>query len=483
MSACPSSGPNCLPEPVVDVCVLGGGPAGAVAALRLAGLGHRVALVHRPGPRRGPVAESLPASTLPVLQSLGLRSLAQSAGFLEAPPARVRWPGQAPAAMGADQATAGFIVDRERMDRQLLQLAQEAGVQLLSASAREPLAQAGGWRVPLQAHAVHPADRAAEAAVPQTECLASMVLDARGRRGPATGPLTAALMACWEGSPSTGPRGAVEALAQGWAWSAPLADGRTAVAVFLDAARCAGLGRAGQRALYLEQLATSSLLQPRAIGALLQPVQAFDATARAASDAAPAPGLLRIGEAAFSLDPLSSQGVAAAMRSAWQAATCVHTALRRPAQADLAWSFHRSQSKRAALHHGRLAAGFYAAAALELEADFWQRRAASPGALRAPTWPDLDAHIALDDQARWCAAPVLEGDWVVQRDALDHPALDGPVAFLAGAPAAEWLQPLATAPRLRDLLDHWHDRFGLERTQAIWPWLWQRGVLKVQPRV
>jgi len=468
MSALPNNGPRFS----ADVCVLGGGPAGAAAALRLAQLGHRVCVVERGGPRSTPAGVSLPPSVLPMLDLLGVQRTVAAAGFLRPPPALVHWHGMTQPADAAP-GLAGFQVDRAHFDRLLLQTTQGANVQLLHEAALQPQrqlqAQADGWSVPLAGGG---------------HIDAHCVIDARGRRGTAQGPRTVALMARWhrgEADAVFDPRTRVQASHEGWAWLAPMADGSTVVAVFVDAQRCARLGPVDRQALHDQLLAPLDLLQPALKGCSRGPVQACDATPRSVQDAAPQPGLLHVGEAAFSIDPLSSQGVPAALRSAWQAAACVHTARHRPAHAALAWQFHRQQSQRTAQRHQHLAARFYAAAAQVSDHPFWHSRAGQPAPPSdAAAWPGLDDTIALDSRARWCDLPVLEGEWVVARDALDHPALDCPVAFLAGQPASAWLQALQGAPRLRDLLDAWHRHFGAATTQAIWPWLWQQGLLQAR---
>lgn len=59
-----------------DVCVVGGGPAGAVAAHVLAGAGARVALIVRDRPRSAfVVGETVPAETRLLLNRLGLDCL------------------------------------------------------------------------------------------------------------------------------------------------------------------------------------------------------------------------------------------------------------------------------------------------------------------------------------------------------------------------------------------------------------------------
>ena len=446
--------------------MLGGGPAGAAAALRLAQLGHRVCLVERGAPRLTPAAVSLPPSVLPVLDLLGLRSRVESAGFLRPPPALVRWHGAAASDAGP-AGPAGFQVDRAHFDPLLLRAAQDTGVHVLQDVALPARDSGGRWCVPLASGA---------------HVDAGFVIDARGRRGQPQGPATVALMAQWRprtGSSEPDPRSRVQSGASCWAWTAPLADGGTLVAVFLDARRVAGLPQAARQALYGELLAALDLLAPCVRDKDCGPVQVCDATPRSVDDAAPQPGLLRVGEAAFSLDPLSSQGVPAALRHGWQAAACVHTAVHRPAQATLAWQFHRQQTRAVALRHQRLSARLYANAAQALVHPFWRNRA-SPGtpAAQAAAWPGLDDSITLDSLARCSEMPVLEGGWIVARQAIQHPLLDAPIAFLAGQPASDWLCALQDAPRLRDLLDDWHTRFGATRTQAVWPLLWQQGLLR-----
>jgi len=475
--------PNSGPVFSTEVCVLGAGPAGAATALRLAQLGHRVLIVERAPPGRPHVGESLPPSVLPMLEALGLREQVEDAEFLRTRGAVVQWHDRSPVpvpvpmpALGDRDGEAGFQVDRARFDALLLDAAQAAGVRVLRASAGAPIADGARWRVPLQGGGA---------------VRASVAIDARGRRaGVADGPRTAALYAYWEGPRAADSRTRVESCASSWCWGAPLPDGRVNAAVFLDARRCAALPPGGRAALYMALLDTSPLLRSLLGGRRAGAVHACDATPRAVADAAPAAGLLRVGEAAFCIDPLSSQGVPAALRSAVQAAVCVHTALERPTDADLAWRFHREQVERSSRRHARLAAQFHALAARRHEDPFWARRAALAGAAPARDpdskpdsepamrpWPQLDQRLVLDAQARWCRMPAMEGEWVTARHALQHPSLDAPIAFLAEQPVADWISPLQAAPRLRDLLDLWHQRFGEARTAAIWPWLWRRALV------
>jgi flavin-dependent dehydrogenase len=456
-----------------EVAVLGGGPAGATAALRLARLGHDVLLIDRARPHKAHVAESLPASVLPMLDSLGLRGLVEASGFPQPAAPIVHWsPGQA-RPTEQDAGEPGLHVLRNRLDDLLLDAARTAGVQVLQARAGHPLASGQAWIVPLHGGgAVH----------------ATVVVDARGRRAwPAAGPRTVALCSMWRGSPVADARSRIEAGADAWYWALPLPDGRVAAAAFLDGSRCRGLDRAAREHLYRDVLAESRLLQGLLQGREAAAVRACDATARVTADAAPHPGLLQVGEAAFSIDPLSSQGVGVALRSALQAAACVHTALARPGDAALAWSFHRAQVRRVSQRHASLAAGHYAAAAQGCDTAFWVSRAGSaplPASSASPPgryWPEHDQRLTLDSRALWCSAPALEGDWVTAVQALQHPMLDGPIAFLAGHPATLWLDALNSHPTVHELLTAWRLRFGEARTRSVWPLLWQQGLIVPSP--
>ena len=114
-----------------DVCVIGGGPAGSGAALRLAKSGRRVVLLERSPFPRPHVGESLTPGVWPVLDALGVRDEILSAGFLRAGETRVRWAGPGTDVLTPGRGRAGLLVDRGRFDALLLGLAASAGVRVL----------------------------------------------------------------------------------------------------------------------------------------------------------------------------------------------------------------------------------------------------------------------------------------------------------------------------------------------------------------
>lgn len=472
--------------------MLGGGPAGAAAALRLARLGHRVVLVEREARdsearTRAHVAEALPPTLRPLLASLGVLEAIDGAGFLRPAPPRVDWPGL-PDAGDAAMAPAGgdgpgWLVDRTRLAALLRDAATRAGARALHAQAGAVETSEGRWQVALRSPSGDP-----------SMLTGDFVLDARGRRGgaaqPPQAPRTVALLALWQPAAAAGadgPRMLVQAGRRAWTWLAPLAGGAVNVGVFVDADEVAGLDADARSRLYHAHLAEATLLAPQLSGRKPGPVRSTDATARCAPDAAPRPGMLLIGDAAVGLDPLSSQGVQAALRSAVQVAACVHTAWHRPQDAGAAWSFHRRQSADLASRHARWGTALHAGPAERWAEAFWQRRrptdATTPqdaGSASTPrAWPGLQDRLALQRDVRLASAPVLEGDWVVERPVLQTSGGAAAAAFVAGVPVADWISPLQRRPppRLADLLDEWQQRFGTERTQAAFSHLWQQRLL------
>jgi 2-polyprenyl-6-methoxyphenol hydroxylase-like FAD-dependent oxidoreductase len=142
--------------PRFDAVIVGAGPAGAATAILLARAGWAVALVERLGfPRRKVCGECIAASTLPLLDALGLGRLLDA----EAGPELRR----VTLLRGADAVTAdlpaaahprhpwGRPLAREALDTALLAQAQAAGVQVLQpASVQGIQGAAGDWTCELR---------------------------------------------------------------------------------------------------------------------------------------------------------------------------------------------------------------------------------------------------------------------------------------------------------------------------------------------
>jgi flavin-dependent dehydrogenase len=450
-----------------------------VAAWKLARLGHDVLVVERAPFPRPHVGEALSPGLWPQLDLLGLTDAVCAARFRPTDTAVVRWSGAAETVRHADPP--GLLVDRGRFDSLLLEHARAAGARILQpALAGKPRRSGAGWAVPVRAPE---GDR---------EVHARLLVEAAGRAGllgggrVRTGPRTLALSGTWRRRNGWDGATRVEAGPDEWLWAAQRPDGTLSAMVFLDAGRyraerTAGISREG---LYRRLLAGSELLAETAGAGLEGGVAVCDATCHHAAEAV-GDGFLRIGEAAFTLDPLSSTGVQKAMQTAWTAALAVHTLLTRPESAGAARRFYAESHRATVERHAAWAAGFYAQAGRFGNRPFWRSRggtARPADPVENPTDPtdptDPNTTLRLSPAAALVETPCVTGDWIETRRALSHPRLERPVAFLDGVEIAPLLDGFREGATLGELAAAWARRsVPPERAAALAAWLVRRGVL------
>lgn len=416
-----------------DVCVIGGGPAGSTFAARMARLGHNVCLVERSRFPRTHLGESLSPGVLPLLETTGARAAVEAAGFL--PVRRVHSSWDAGPQVREDPREQGLLVDRGEFDRILLDNARAHGVRVVQPARVLGYEYADGkWVITIGAGG-------------NTSQLRSQFLaDAGGRAsGTAkrTGPRTIALYAYWRGNKlPEEPR--IEAGADAWYWGVPLPDGTYNTLVFVDVNHFRDAPAASLNTRFLELLGCSALMSGCSGHELAGPVQTADAS-HYLDDQSVSPSMIRVGDAALAIDPLSSSGVQKAIQSALAGAIVANTLLRRPASADAATSFYRDSLADASARHCRWAAGHYASVAVQRGGKFWKDRAAGASVAPPVSATSPAARLTLSAQAEFVELPCIADDFVVWKPALRHPNLESPVAYLGGRELAPLLQQLPSA--------------------------------------
>lgn len=361
-------------EVAVEVAVVGGGPAGAATALALARLGRRVAVLSRPAHGPGWGGETLPPEVRGPLAALGLWGR-----FLDGGP--VAWPGHLSAWGGPDLQGSDFIanpfgcgwhVDRRDFDAMLAGAFEDAGGLLLS-----PMRLLDVARVPRAGWALE-----GEAGGRPIRLRAGTLVDATGRPASLARRLGArrvahdrlvGLMTSWSSPRSAADEGhwtLVEAVEDGWWYTGRRAGGGLS-ASFLTDADLIPRGR-GALSRFLEGRLRSA---PRTRRRLGDPAGLVGVRARPAAgsrlDHAAGEGWLAVGDAAATLDPLSSQGVYRALVSGLEAAQAINQASRGDRLAIGAYGCRAESDARVDL--GQRAA-YYQAERRWPTLPFWRRR-------------------------------------------------------------------------------------------------------------
>jgi flavin-dependent dehydrogenase len=461
-------------EITAEVCIIGGGPAGATIARKLALLGHSVCLIEKTDNSQNKVGESLPPNILVLLDALGLRKRLEEACFLRPDKTIVRWSDKSDITKHSN-GQRGFLVNRGRFDQILLEAAKEAGVKVIQpAQAMHPVFDVTQcWNIPVKYSSR------------LLKIKAKYLIEAVGKRSffgrkrERFSAPTVALYAYWQNPNVEKHATLIEAGREEWFWGAHLPDGNFSAMVFIDPKR-----RRNNRNLesfYRSLLAESSLLRGCLEGTITSKIKGCDASSYI--DTEPVnKHLIKVGETCFSIDPLSSQGVQAAMNSGLQGSFVVHTLLTRPENSADAIQFYQNRQKETVARHHKFAAQFYSEAYFHNTESFWQERANLESTL-LPIIPQKasglsdNVRLRLSDSATLIDVPCIVGDIIAKRRALMHPDFERPVAYVNNAEIASLLNIISQGGTSAEIKQAWMPYISPLESAGIIDWLYTTGIL------
>lgn len=357
------------PQATYDVAVLGGGPAGAAAAIELARHGQRVLVLEQSLYDGVRIGETLPPQAAPWLERLGVLDTLASVPHVPAPRVLRVWENSAALAdpLSFNSHRNGWHIDRRRFDALLIDVAERAGAIVRRGALALACRQRSDdvWHVQF------------DCGGRRVEVDARWLIDATGRRSwllrregvhPRLLDRLVGLLG-YGGARFSGEADLiVEATPTGWWYSAPL-PGQRAVAAFMTDSDLIPRDGRGLVPFWEEQRARSEL-----ISRLHGPLTSLrTVVARSAWSGTVASGRwLAVGDAAMAFDPLFGLGICQALASGWSSARVLLDARAHDTTATgryQSWSESRyrdylAQRKR-----------IYSCVTRWLDSPFWQRRA------------------------------------------------------------------------------------------------------------
>jgi FAD-dependent halogenase len=380
-----------------DVVIVGGGPAGSVAATALADAGLRVVVLERERFPRYHIGESLLSATLPILDAVGATPRIEAHGFLRKPGGTFQWgrqrepwsflfredPGGRPYA---------FQVVRSEFDQLLLQNARDHGAEVHEEHAVEEIDTSGPA----------PVLRGVAAGGGAFEVRPRFLIDASGQRAVLGRRLglrrfneffkNLAIFGYWRGAERL--PGELRnhilsaAFADGWFWYIPLHDDTMSVGAVVDVRRWDSVAEADADATYRGLISRCDDIAGRLRAAtLVSPIRlirdySYDSTRFWG------PGWLLAGDAACFIDPVFSTGVHLACLAGFLGARAARAVLRDGVPQDEALAAYEASYRGSFERYLRFLYFFYDHNT-DPDSYFWTARQ-----VLSPSRADLDARTA-----------------------------------------------------------------------------------------
>ena len=399
--------------------VIGCGPAGAVLAAQLKRIGYDVLVVTKA--RRHPAWEGLSSRAVEGLRSTGFhRAVAACGKFARRYSC---WHGQVELSNGE------YLIEKQALERALQRDLSAMGATVLQGAARHCARHVTGWHLTVFGEDGR-----------QQVIDVDYLVSACGRTGgdnvgALSGPVSVMLSQSFSTGLGCDPFTIVEPFEDGWAWATSNGVDHASLHITVASALVSSLG--------CKHVFTSSCNKLDEMRKMLgaRPLAVSPVSARASrpflkrtlADA----GHLKVGDAAYTVDPLSGHGMYEAISGAYAAVPVIHTLLERPQDADLALLFYRDRAQ--SLFAQRMKSGLemYRGERRWAGNAFWSERSRDmAGRMDAP--PDTA------DRPHFAEKPVVENGWIVSREVLRSRGHPQGIRFMDGVDLARLYRRIST---------------------------------------
>lgn len=439
-----------LPE-IFDVFILGAGPAGLCAAIRLLDMGYSVGMLEQEEFPRPQIGESLSPGIHNIFEYLNADHLLEDSMYLKNISARVIWENAANIYDRPGQNSGGIIVDRSKLDQELLKFTISKGLYLIQpGKLKNSIGSKNGWILEIINGST------------EIKIKSKIVLDARGRKGTLLNervPIAPSAVAVWThiDSNSIFNEAFIEAVDDGWLWGSPVSDNRYRIMTFTDPITL----KKNSETHLSDLINKTKLFSPFASKIKSSPIETCSVTSFVNEDPWNKQ-FIKIGEAAFTLDPLSSTGVEKAMRFSLQVAIAINTYLK-DLDSQHPKNFYEEKLIESVVNHAHWTADYYRNAwAYSEKSEFWMKRAgfqleisknktdftlklekefnnnrpvfekkqAEPIPVDYILYGLWNEEIVVSSNVTFKAVYAIDNDCIVIKQALIHPNLEKPLVYL-----------------------------------------------------
>jgi flavin-dependent dehydrogenase len=463
---------NSLQNKLYDICVVGGGPAGITAAVKLHRLGFKTLLIDSGNRSNQPDVQSVSPAVLMLLTGIGLNTEQIQKCLRPIQVTRKLWTDESEE-IGRPP---GFLIHRSMFDNELLHAAKRLEIQVMQpASVMSCRHLHENWELQI--------NQGGKYSVLKTKFL----VDASGRKSVLrdtkirVGSQTVAITGCWENRKLPKKSTWLESASTHWLWGAKISDKFFHITVFTDPSAIGGRSRLMKQ--YVSAIERTILFRDCLQGPVPEKLTVVDVTPYYYQHPV-SRNFIKTGEASAGLDPLSSQGIQNTIAGAMQAAIVVNTLISKTGLVNNALEFYSSRQQESVRNHLHHLSKNYSSAAHWQDQPFWKKRTMNGKdsilnlPVDVPSW-NPEKMIKLSPDLILKSVACIEGDLITSKTGLIHPGLERPMVYWQNLEMKKLIETVTGNITFTELIREWSGIMPPPNAVQLINTLHRAGVLEI----